>query len=311
MTFMPQTGSRLALALLVLWAAGPARGEDRTAGYLYEDTRQLVRLVEDAAKLIESRGDEAFKEFAVRGSRWFDNTHYLFVYDLNGVNLFHPMTAELVGRNVMNIKDMDGRPISVWATDIGRRPEPNASGWIFYLWEENTQFTPSWKSSYIRKAVEPGGRVCVVGSGIYNMRVEKVFVQQRVDMAADLLQAEGREKAFAQFRNPASPFQFLGTYIFVMSSDGHMIEDPAFPTIDNRDMTRFKDAAGRSVVNEMLAKLEANGTNHSAWVQYMQPKIGNLLPARKLVYVRRVLVDNQWLIVGADFSLATPIWMTL
>ncbi len=310
MTCMPPTGLRLAISLIFFLAAGTGRGEDRTAGYLYEDTRQLVRLVEDAAKLIETRGDQAFAEFGVRGSRWFDNTHYLFVYDLNGINLFHPMTPELVGRNVMNIKDMDGRPISVWATDIGRRPEPDASGWIFYLWEENTQFTPSWKSSYIRKAMEPNGRVCVVGSGIYNMRVEKVFVQHRVDKAAELLRTEGQEKAFAQFRNPASPFQFLGTYVFVMSSDGHMVVDPAFPTLDNRDMTRFKDATGRSVVNEMLEKLEASGTNNSAWVQYMQPKIGNLLPARKLVYVRRVYVDNKWLIVGADFSLATPIWMT-
>ena len=33
------------------------------------------------------------------------------------------------------------------------------------------------------------------------------------------------------------------------------------------------------------------------------------LTSRKLIYVRKVAVDGETLVVGSDFFLATPIWM--
>ena len=42
---------------------------DKTRPYLYEDTKRLVTLVEDAAELMEKQGTAAFTEFGTRGSR--------------------------------------------------------------------------------------------------------------------------------------------------------------------------------------------------------------------------------------------------
>ncbi len=47
----------------------------------------------------------------------------------------------------------------------------------------------------------------------------------------------------------------------------------------------------------------------SAWLQYMWPKPGASLPSRKLVYARKVKVGDEFLIVGSEFFVATPIWM--
>jgi hypothetical protein len=127
--------------------------------YLYEDNKQLVRLVEDAASLIEARGAEAFETFAVKGSRWLNGERYLFVYDDQGTAVFHPIEPELEGQNLSHFEDIEGRPVVARMMEIGRRPEPDASGWIFYLWEGPWHTRPQWKGSYVRKAIAPDGRI--------------------------------------------------------------------------------------------------------------------------------------------------------
>ncbi len=294
-----------AVTALIVWGRSKA-DLLKPLPYLYEDTRQLVFLVEEAASLVEKRGPEAFREFAVRGSRWLDDSHYLFVYDINGVCLFHPAIPELVGRNILDLTDMNGKPVGQWINEIGRRPEPDASDWIFYLWEAPTDLTPTWKNSYVRKAMGPRGKVYLVGSGVHNFKIETIFVRQCVDRAVELLNSQGKKIAFAHFRDRASRFFFCDTYIYVLNDKGQCLVDPAFPSLEMRDWTQFKDALGHEVVKEMLQRLQNHDT---AWVQYMLPKPGAALPSRKCAYLRKVKVNGETLIVGADFFLATPIWM--
>ena len=41
---------------------------DKLSGYAYEDKRRLVALVEQAATLMEQKGEDAFSEFGRKGS---------------------------------------------------------------------------------------------------------------------------------------------------------------------------------------------------------------------------------------------------
>jgi hypothetical protein len=274
--------------------------------YLYQDTRQLVIFVEEAARLVEKRGPKAFREFSVRGSRWLNDRHYLFVYDANSVCLFHPAIPELVGWNLLDFKDMNGKPVGQWINEIGHRPQPDASGWLFYLWQAPTDLTPTWKMSYVRKAIGPDGKIYLVGSGLHHFKIETVFVRRCVDRAAQLLKNQGKAIAFARFRDRASRFFFCDTYIYVINDKGQCLVDPGFPNLEMRDLTNFKDALGHHVIKEMLQRLQKHDT---AWVQYMIPRPGSTLPSRKLAYLRKVKINGQTLIVGADFFVATPIWM--
>ena len=295
------------VTLLIVW--GHSHPDlDKPLPYLYEDTRQLVYYVEEAARLVEKKGPEAFQEFSVQGSRWLSGSHYLFIYDLNGVCLFHPAIPELLGKNLLDLRDMNGKPVGHWINEIGYRPEPDASGWIFYLWKAPTDLTPTWKNSYVRKAVGPGGRIYLVGSGVHHFKIESLFVRQCVDRAVELLKSQGKEAAFARFRDRASRFFFCDTYIYVLNTKGDCLVDPAFPTLERRDWTHFTDAVGHHVVQEMLHRLQDSDT---AWVQYMLPRPGATMPSRKLAYLRKVKVNGETLIVGADFFQATPIWMKM
>jgi hypothetical protein len=297
----------LALALMVFAVNfGSALGAEKTSIYMYEDTRRLVSLVDEAALLVEQKGDGAFLQFNSRGSKWWIDQYYIFVYDLDGTCLFHPIQPELIGQNLITLRDMSGKPVVQYITEIGRKPERNAGGWIFYLWPDRIQLIPQWKSAYIRKVAGPDGKIYLVGSGVYNIKTEKSFVEERVRLAAALLQAKGKDVAFQEFRNPASRFVFLDTYIFVLDTQGRTVVDPAYPTLKGRDLSGFKDAIGISTVQEVLGKLQHG---EQAWVQYLWPRPGAALPSRKLMYVRKVRVGDEGFIVGSDFFLATPIWM--
>ena len=300
----------LALAGLLTGGCGTTAPSQpgKTDAYLYEDTRRLVAFVEDAATLIERRGEAAFEEFGRARSQWRTSDTYLFVYDTTGTCVWHGKNPALVGRNLISLRDGLGKPAVEMVAAVGKRPEPDASDWIFYLWEEQTDFQPTWKSSYVRKAIGPDGKVYVVGSGSSRIKIEKVFVRDNVDAAARLLRGRGREAAFRDLRQPGSRFNILGTSVFVLDAHGRSLVDPAYPTLGDRDMSGFRDAVGRPVVRELLQKLEISD---AAWVQFLWAMPGERLPTRRLMYARKVEVGGETLLVGSDFNLATPIWMRL
>ena len=165
----------------------------RLRNYAYTDTRRLVHRVELAARLVETEGDAAFARFKVLGSEWFDGpSSYLFAYALDGTCVFDALSPNLIGRNLIDLTDLNGKPVVRWGTDIARQPAPDAAGWLFYLWQEGPDLTPTWKTVYIRKVTTPDGKVYALGSGLYAVKMEHAFVRAYVDRAVKLLREQGR-----------------------------------------------------------------------------------------------------------------------
>jgi hypothetical protein len=297
--------------LSVLWilffSSSFAGAPEDALTYLYADNKQLVRLVEKAASLIESRGTEAFLAFALKGSEWLDDERYMFVYDDRGIVAFHPIELELVGQDLSRFRDIEGRPVIAEMMEIGRRPEPDASGWVFYLWEGPWHTRPQWKGSYVRKAVSPDGRVFLVGSGLYNVKIEKVFVEERVDQAAELIRTLGREAAFAELGRASCPLHVLDAYIRVTDEHGNVLVDPLFPSLEKkRNVSRVTDYIGTNVFRETKAALQQSD---AAWTSFTVPKPGSGLPEKRLIYTRKVSDGIETLLVGASYAPASPIWL--
>ncbi|MCX5751799.1 MAG: cache domain-containing protein [Candidatus Saganbacteria bacterium] len=307
---MKKTCFRLMVFLLVFFAVVPLYAilQDKLSVYEYEDTKQLVVLVENAASLIENKGDAAFKDFGEKNSKWLNDQYYLFVYDPSGKCIFHPIEPDLVGQDLINFKDIDKRPVITLISDVAKKPGADASGWVFYLWEEPWRAPiPHWKSSYIRKAIAPNGQVYLVGSGLYDMKMEKVFLQEQVDKAAELILAKGKEAAFRQLQDYACPFNIMGSYIMVTDSSGDIVADPSFPALrKKRNILNFRDMTGKYVSKDIRVGL----TNKDRmWMLYIWPKGEGNRPARYLAYIRKVQVGNEVFYVASDYVPAMPIWM--
>jgi signal transduction histidine kinase len=297
--------SPLAILTLGIVLLSSVQGNAAQSGsdYAYKRTKRIVSLVEEAAALIERQGEEAFPLFRKKDSKWFQGDMYLFVYELTGKNVVHPVQPEFEGQNLIDLEDINGKPVIRLIIDkVTQHDKP--SGWVHYMWIRPEEIFPMWKSSYVLKTRAPSGKEYVVGSGLYNMKVEKQFIIEMVDDAVELIKLEGKT-AFNKFRDKSSEFVFLDSYIFVVNLDGTAVVDPAFPSLEGRNLLNFKDAVGRYVVREMIEKL----TGDSTWISYMWPKAGEVRPSRRLAYLRKVKLGPETFIVGTGFSPARPIWM--
>lgn len=253
----------------------------------------LMSLVRDGAAVLEQRGEKAFPEFREKGSRWFRDDTYLFVYTMDGRRVFHAANPASEGLSVTGLKDIRGRPIGKMILDAASTP--SGEGWVHYMYPEPGDIFPTWKSTFAKRVSFPSGRQYVVGSGIYNMAMGRAFIEDLVDQAAALVASRGKE-AFPLLRDKTGPFVFMDTYVFVDTPDGVELVNPAQPSLEGRNLINERDANGKALVREYIAAAMKDGR---AWVEYDWYKPGDNAPARKLSYVRKVQSGRDVYIVGS------------
>lgn len=258
-------------------------------------TRELLSLVHDAAALVAAEGVEgACADFRTPGSRWLHDETYVFVIDTQGEALCHPGQPALEGRSLLELHDPHGKPI---VASFLRELENDKDGWVHYLWPRPGRDTTFyWKSSFVEKTPTPGGATVLVGSGVYGLPMERLFVVEQVDDAVELLAAQG-EAAFATLRDRSSGFRFYDSYVFVMSPEGVQVVNAGFPDVEGQNLLDLADEDGTVIGREILALL---ADREAGWVDYKWPRPGDEKAVGKSTYVRRVtLPDGRELIVGA------------
>ena len=289
------------LVLLQAWS-GTAQtvAANLDQSYQYEETRELMALVNDATELVRTKGDAALSEFRVSGSRWRQGEAYIFVLDPKGNMLVHP-DAAMEGKNELDLKDINGKPIIRGLLGAAMTFPNKPEGWYHYEWPVPGGLLPRWKSSYVRLATAPSGNRYVVGSGTYNDRMERPFVVDLVNDAVGQIEQQGTA-AFPLFHDRTGPFIAKNAYIFVDDMNGVELVNPVFPNLEGRNLNDKKDTHGKPVVREMLNVVKTSG---SGWVDYMWPKPGDSVSTQKSAYVRKAKMgDHQWVMVGSGVYLA-------
>jgi signal transduction histidine kinase len=257
----------------------------------------LIALVRDGAALLEKDGEKAFAAFRTAGSKWFHDDTYLFVWAKDGTCLFHAADPAREGRNDAVIKDTLGRPFGRMFLDVAS--SPSGEGWVHYMYPEPGNIFPAWKSAFVKRVMVPSGKAHFVGAGIYNMQMDKAFIEDVVTRAADLVAARGKD-AFGELRDKTGPFVFMDTYVFVLSTDGTQLVNSAQPALEGKNLMDLKDLTGKAVAREEIAAALKDG---SAWVDCYWYKPGSNTPARKQAYVRKVEAGRETYIVGSGVYL--------
>ena len=254
---------------------------------------ELMTLVRDAAAVFEKQGEKAYPEFRKKGSKWFRDDTYFFVRTMDGILVFHAAEPAREGQDDSAIKDALGRPFGEMI--LNAAATQSGEGWMHYMYPEPGSIFPAWKSVFVKRVTFPSGKQYVVGCGIYNMQMDKAFIEDVVNHAAALVAERGQE-AFSQLRDKMGPFVFMDTYIFVQTPDGTELVNPALPSLEGRNLIDLKDLKGKAVIQEEIAAAMKDG---SAWVDLYWYKPGNNVPARKLTYVRKVQSGQNTYIVGS------------
>lgn len=106
-------------------------------------------LVDKAVALIQDSGQEkAFEAFNDPAGGFVMKDLYIFVIDMSGKILAHGAKADLIGKNLMGLKDVDGKlPIK----DMVEMAKTQSEGWVDYKWPNPMTNSMGNKSTYFRK----------------------------------------------------------------------------------------------------------------------------------------------------------------
>ena len=249
----------------------------------------------DAATVFENRGEEAFPEFRVKDSRWFRDDTYFFVWTLDGIRLFHAANPQSEGEDVSSMKDVLGRPMGRMFLETAATA--NGEGWVHYMNPEPGDIFPTWKSTFLKRVKFPSGKEYLIGCGIYNMEMDRAFIEDVVRRAGTLVAERGKE-GFPQLRDKTGAFFFMDTYVFVDLPDGTELVNAAQPSLEGKNLRDVKDVKGKLLVRDYINAATKQG---SGWVDYYWYRPGNNTPAHKYSYVRKVQHGAETYIVGAGF----------
>ncbi|RZB32064.1 MAG: hypothetical protein SRB1_01683 [Desulfobacteraceae bacterium Eth-SRB1] len=261
----------------------------------YKETKQLMKLVNDAVALVEKKGEAAFEQFGKKDSKWLTDDTYIFVDDMTGVEIVNPAFPELVGKNLIDLEDATGKKMVYLYINKASCSNHNYRGWVHYMWYKQGGILPTWKSTFVRRAKAPSGKFYVVGSGLYDMKMEKMFVYEKVTEAVELIEKIGRQ-AFSILRDKSGKFICKDIYIFVDDMNGKEMVNPAFSWIEGKDIIDLQDSNGKYIVREMLDIIKKNG---SGWIEYMWPRLGASNPSKKLTFVMKAQHGEESFLVGA------------
>ncbi|HEY0750948.1 MAG TPA: cache domain-containing protein, partial [Chitinophagaceae bacterium] len=261
----------------------------------HTSSSQLMKLVNEAAEEFKAKGETAFTDFRNKGTKWFSNETYFFAFSKNGTRTFHAMEPQTEGRNDIALRDVLGRPIVKMFLDAGFSKA--GEGWVHYMWPEPGEIFPSWKSAYVKRVTFPSGKQYIIGSGIYNMQLDKMFIEDMVNRASSLVAEQGAA-AFPLLRDKKGPFVFMNTYVFVDNREGVELVNGGQPAIEGKNLWELQDLRGKYAMKEYMSAALEKG---DAWVEYYWYKPWTNEPARKMTYVKKVQHGNETYVVGAGY----------
>jgi cytochrome c len=154
MNFIKQLKRLLAATVAGFLMAGPAlAAEQGTAA-------EAEAMVKKAVAHIKAAGaDKAYDEFT-NGKDFKDRDLYIIVYDLNGKNLAQGANPRLVGKDLIGLKDPDGKPIIQLFVDLAKAKD---KGWVEgYKFMNPVTKKMEAKAMYLERVGDT-----LVGCGIY------------------------------------------------------------------------------------------------------------------------------------------------
>jgi signal transduction histidine kinase len=131
------------LAIAVVMAATLGLSE----AYAKEGTPdEAMALAKKAAAFVKEKGkDAAIAEFNKTTGQFIVDDLYVFSIDNKGVFSAHPVKPALVGKNMIDMKDLEGTPLIKLFAEV----KPGEEKWVAYKWPHPETKAMRSKKSYI------------------------------------------------------------------------------------------------------------------------------------------------------------------
>ncbi|MBT0569430.1 cache domain-containing protein [Curvibacter sp. CHRR-16] len=105
--------------------------------------------------------EQAFKDFSTDKANWNKKDLYVFVMDMKGVMIAHGANEKLIGKNLIELKDQNGKQFIRGFVDA---MTAGSETWVDYDWANPVTKKLEGKSSYLKRIPGFDG---FAGVGIY------------------------------------------------------------------------------------------------------------------------------------------------
>ncbi|MBL0140841.1 MAG: cache domain-containing protein [Betaproteobacteria bacterium] len=154
---MNRIASIFLAGLFAFLGAMPATAQEKKG-----TAAEATAMVDKAIAYIKKNGrDKAFAEFNNRKGQFTDRDLYVVVYDLKGKVLSHGANAKMIGRDVIDLRDNDGKYFVRERVEMMSK-SPNAKGWQDYKFMNPVTNQIEPKSMFLQRYED-----IMVGCGIY------------------------------------------------------------------------------------------------------------------------------------------------
>ncbi|HJV00592.1 MAG TPA: cache domain-containing protein [Burkholderiaceae bacterium] len=124
---------------------------------------EAVAMVRKAAEYLKKNGkDKAYAEFNNPKGQFIDRDLYIFSFSANGdgIETANGANPKLVGKNVLELRDADGRYMIKDILAIGMSKA--GKGWVDYKWPNPSTGKLDAKRTYVERVDD-----VIIGCGIY------------------------------------------------------------------------------------------------------------------------------------------------
>ena len=129
-------------------------------GFAGSTADQAKAMVQEGATFVQAQGKEkALAEMNNPKGRFVKGELYIYVYDFNGVVLAQPANPKLVGKNVLEVPDADGKFFRKEAIELAKT---KGEGWVDYKYKNPVTNKVEHKTSYVLRVND-----LVLGCGTY------------------------------------------------------------------------------------------------------------------------------------------------
>ena len=145
-------------AAVVLGLGLPAAAQDKSKGTAAEATAMVQKAI---AHIKKAGRDKAFADFNNKSGPFTDRDLYVVVYDMKGKVLAHGANDKMIGKDVIELRDNDGKFFVKERVEMMSKG-PDAKGWQDYKFMNPVSRQIEPKSMYLQRHED-----LIVGTGIY------------------------------------------------------------------------------------------------------------------------------------------------
>lgn len=125
--------------------------------------QEVVDLVNKAKDFLAANGENGFAELNDKAGPWVLKDTYVFAFDCSqGTVVTHPIKPQLIGKNLMGLKDIKGNFFFVQMCEAAKRGN---NEWVEYWWPKPGEKKPSRKISLL---ISVPGTPYQIAAGVYD-----------------------------------------------------------------------------------------------------------------------------------------------